>query len=374
MAITMYELTHFNIAGNNYELSQPEWLWLIPLYIIVNLILISIKNKHLSTAEPANLGKLSGENQHLYLHPLISLLPLNTKTLKQKPAQYLFYTFIFVLLVLALTQPVRVGEKLPDPPQERDIVFIVDASVSMILRDYILNGERIDRMSLLKGVLDSFIHKLRGERMSIIVFGDHAYTLVPLTDDQLLLRQMLKRIQATVAGRFNAMGEAIALAVKQATKESNKRKRILVLLTDADQPTGKIDPKLAAELARQANIPLYTIAIGATSLAAEESRQGGLLYSPVDRDLIQALSDATGAKSYQAGNPQALENAIQAISLHESNKRKVKPVYFRQALYYWLLITAFVLVTIRQLINIFITDSLRSSLLQLPVFFRRSEK
>jgi len=95
-----------------------------------------------------------------------------------------------------------------------------------------------------------------------------------------------------MAGRFNAIGDAIALAVKQATQindktgKINKRKRILVLLTDADQPTGEIEPDVAAQLAKNANLPLYTIAIGATSLAAEESRLGGLLYSPVDIRLV----------------------------------------------------------------------------------------
>ena len=70
-------------------------------------------------------------------------------------------------------------------------------------------------------------------------------------------------------------------------------------------------------------------------------------------NLIQKLSKITGAKSFQAGNPKALESAIQAINLHETNKREVKPQYFREPLYYWLLIFSFFLFTLRQLVNIF---------------------
>jgi len=352
-------MNFFNLTSadwSNYQLSQPEWLWLLPLYIIITLVLSLIKNKHMTKTAPASFSDISFKQQ--LLHPLFSLLSLKTGTKKSSSSFKFLYIFTFVLITLALTQPVRIGEKLPDPPQERDIIFIVDTSVSMILRDYILNGKRIDRMSLLKGVLDSFIQKLKGERMSVIVFGDQAYTLVPLTADQELLRRMLSRVQVTMAGRFNAIGDAIALAVKQATqntdgtKVTNKRKRILVLLTDADQPTGKIEPDIAAQLAKNAKLPLYTIAIGATSLAAEESRLGGLLYSPVNLDLIQSLSSTTGAKSYQAGSPNALKNAIQAISLHETNKRKVEPQYFRQPLYFWLLIAAFIVFTLRQILSI----------------------
>ena len=342
--------------GDIYELSQPEWLWLIPIATILFILLRLINNKYFSKSAPASYSELS--TKQLLFHPLLKVIHINVTPKKVDTQSRMLYWFITLLLILALTQPIKIGEKLPDPPQERDITFIVDTSVSMILRDYILNGERIDRMSLLKGVLDDFIRKLKGERMSIIVFGDHAYTLVPLTTDQSLLRRMLSRVQATMAGRFNAIGDAIALAVKQSIEINNKkrqakkRKRILVLLTDADQPTGMIDPIIAAQLAKNANLPLYTIAIGATSLAAEESRLGGLLYSPVDLDLIKQLSSTTGAKSFQAGNPKALEKAIQAINLHETNKREVMAKYYPEPLYYLILILVFFIFTLNQVINI----------------------
>jgi len=357
--VEVMAMNYFKYITNNgdiYELSQPEWLWLIPFFIVIIVITRMIKSKHISKSAQASLSDVS--SKQILLHPLLSVIQLNESTVKTNPSSRKLYFFIFLILVLSLTQPIRIGEKLPDPPQERDITFIVDTSVSMILRDYILNGERIDRMNLLKGVLDDFIQRLKGERMSIIVFGDQAYTLVPLTTDQFLLRRMLSRVQATMAGRFNAIGDAIALAVKEAQHTYNnkdeaiKRKRILVLLTDADQPTGAIDPVIAAQLAKNANLPLYTIAIGATSLAAEESRLGGLLYSPVDLNYIQKLSSITHAKSYQAGNPKALEKAIQAISTHETNKREVKIKYYHEPLYYWLLITAFILFTLNQIVTI----------------------
>ena len=355
MAVNIFNITLEN--GTKYELTQPEWLWLIPAVIISSIVLNLIKNKFLTNSTPCSLADTSSKN--LLLHPLINTLDLNLKNRKLKPAIKPTYIFSFIFLVFALTQPVKVGKKLPDPPQERDIIFIVDTSVSMILRDYVLDGERIDRMNLLKGVLDNFIRKLKGEKMSIIVFGDDAYTLVPLTSDQYLLRRMLSRVQATMAGRFNAIGNAIALAVKQATdnKKNSKRKKILVLLTDADQPTGDIDPVIAAMLAKKAQLPLYTIAIGATTIAADEQRLGGLLYSPVDLELINKLSNITGAKSYQAGNPNALESAVQAINLHETNIGSSQPQYFREAQYYWFTIIAFILFSAGQLYNIVVSFS-----------------
>ena len=344
----------FNLQ--NYELLHPEWLLLIPLFVILHLLLHIYKSKGLRRATQASLSDPLSKQQHLF-HPLIQTLTLNNPSHGSGRSHGLIYSLMLVAFILALTHPVRIGEKLPDPPQERDIIFIVDASVSMILRDYILNGERIDRMSMLKGVLDNFISQLKGERMSIIVFGDHAYTLVPLTSDESLLRRMLLRIESTIAGRFNAMGEGIALAVKQASTQNNlknKRKTTLVLLTDADLPTGKFDPVAAAKMAKTQNLALYTIAIGSTSYAAEEIRTTGLIYAPVDLELIKTLSSITGAMSYQAGTPQALENAIQSIRKHDTNIKDIKPVYYRESLYHYLLLTVFIVFTIHQLILIVI--------------------
>ncbi len=345
------------ISWSDYELTKAVWLWLIPAYLLLIFILPLLKNTLLIKDKSADLSKTSGNKLTLY-HPLVHLLSsTNIHAIKKNKRPHILYSIIFILLTIALAQPVKIGKRLPDPPKERDITFIVDTSVSMILRDYILNGERIDRMSLLKTVLDKFIQQLKGERMSLIVFGDTAYTLVPMTADQHLLRKMLTRVEATMAGRFNAIGDAVALAVKHAKQEfnnsqSNKRKRILVLLTDADQPTGKIDPAIAAQLAKEQGLPLYTIAIGASNIAADEKRQGGLIYSPVNLNLLTQIASITGANNYQAGSPDALEKAIEAINSHETNTRIIKPIYYRESLYYWFVIIAFTLFTLSQLVSL----------------------
>jgi Ca-activated chloride channel family protein len=312
--------------------THPEWLWLLPLLFFASLILRTIGDRK----EPTSLATGHLNLRHRILHPLISLLPKSQSSYKTPIIQIIIYGLVVISLIISLTEPVRIGERLPDPPQERDIVFIVDTSISMILRDYVLDGERIDRMTLLKGVLDRFIQQLSGERIGIIIFGDAAYTLVPLTRDQSLLRRMISRIKATMVGRFNNIGEAVALAVKQTRQQQDgERHRVLVMLTDVDSPTGTIHPETAAELALEAGLPLYTIAIGAATLEAEEQRTSGLIYEPVDIALLKTISERTGARNYQAGDAAALEQAINDIAQHETNKREIPPRYYREPLYFW---------------------------------------
>jgi Ca-activated chloride channel family protein len=334
--------TATSIAGS-IELTHPEWLWLLALLFLATLIWRAVGIRK----QASSLAMGSANTRHRILHPLISLLPKNQLLHKTSFLRIMVYGLAMTCIVISLAEPVRIGERLPDPPQQRDIVFIVDTSISMILRDYVVDGARIDRMTLLKGVLDRFVQQLPGERIGIIVFGDEAYTLVPLTRDQDLLRRMLSRIQATMVGRFSNVGEAIALAVKQTRQQQQaQRHRVLVLLTDVDAATGSIRPDTAAELAFEAGLPLYTVAIGATTAAADEQRNTGLIYAPVDLALLKAISERTGAHSYQAGDAHALEQAINDISQHETNKREQAPRYYREPLYLWPLLAGIALLVL----------------------------
>lgn len=334
-------------------LANPEWLWVLPVLVFATF-LWGIIGGHQQAAS-LSLGSLNV--RHKIVHPLISLVPGIHSAPKIPSLHIMIYGIALTSLVISLANPTYIGKKLPDPPQERDIIFIVDTSISMTLRDYVLDGERVDRMTLLKSILGRFVRQFPGERIGIIVFGDAAYTLVPLTRDQHLIQRMLSRIQATMVGRFNNMGEAIALAVKQSQQQREARRhQVLVMLTDADRPTGLIDPFSAASLALENKIPLYTVAIGATTTEAEEKRITGLIYEPVDSVLLTTIAEHTGGKNYQAGNAQSFEKAVNDISLTETNKRSLPPLYEKHSFYYWpLLFGAFLLlalpaaVTIKQL-------------------------
>lgn len=337
---------------------RPGWLWLLlPLLLFAAL---QRWRAELFGAAGA-IGTAGGPAVRpslLLRHPLAELLAqLGSQAPNSRPTTLLLALAIASLL-LSLAEPVLRGERLPDPPQQRDIVFIVDASVAMTLRDYLLNGERVDRMSLLKGVLDSMVQRLDGDRIGIIVFGEHAYTLVPLSRDQALLRGMLRRIEPTIAGRFNALGEAITLAVKQtlvARSGSEERRRLLILLTAAGTPTGSIDAAAATELAAETGLPIYTIAVGAASAAAAEKRDTGLIYRPVDLRRLQHMADTTGALAFRAENSTTLEAVLGDIERRESNPTEQPPRYRNQALYQWPLLIGLLLLTLQHLLPLWRT-------------------
>jgi Ca-activated chloride channel family protein len=325
------------------QLLAPAWLWLLPALALAALAW----RRRANGDEDGGLAAATPGARLRVRHPLAYLLPGARLAAKRSRARALVAWTVLACLVLALSQPIRIGEQLPEPPSERDIVFIVDTSVSMILRDYVFDGERIDRMTLLKGLLDGFARRLEGDRIGVIVFADAPYTMVPLTPDIGLVRRMLTRITTGIAGRSGAVGDAVALAVREAQRSAGRRP-ILVLFTDAALPTSRIEPEEAAGLAARAGVALYTVAIGAASREAEERRAMGLIYHPANVALLKAMAERTGARSYQAGDTDALQHAIDDIGRRETTARTLPPRYYREPLYHWPLLFGLALLTLYQ--------------------------
>ncbi|MCK4744269.1 MAG: VWA domain-containing protein [Sulfuriflexus sp.] len=330
---------------DNIELNQPIWLWVI---LILPILFMLIRQYSNIDTGSSLIDGLSGSSTRVR-HPLYKLLvPTKNKKSFNSYSKTIFYWLLLSLLMLALAGPVQIGSKLPDPPRQRDIIFIVDTSVSMILKDYILNDKRIDRMNVIRSTLNNFIKNLKGDRVSIIAFADTAHVLVPLTNDTYLLQSMLLRLRPGIAGRSSAPGDAVALAVKQIRKKAD-RHQIMVLLTDAALPVGSITPIQAANIAADAKLPLYTVAVGANTYDAEEQRTTGLVYHPADRELLKKMASITGAESYLAGDSQSLQSAIANIEKQKTNQQKIEDRFYRKSLHQWPLLLALMLLSLYQL-------------------------
>lgn len=327
------------------QLAQPLWLWLLLPLLLGWLWRVIGAGGATYEGLPGHAGSPRGR----FRHPRLGMVVAAQTQLRNRVRRQLGLLPVIALacVILALAQPQRIGAQLPEPAQRRDLVFIVDNSVAMNLRDYVLESQRVDRLAVLKGVLGRFVEQLQGERISIVLYADEAHTLVPLTYDHRLVHHLLARLETGLAGRSNAMGDAVALAVKEAG-DSDARRRVLVLFSSAARPTGTIEPLDAARLAAQQQLPLYTVAIGAGSAAAAEQRSSGLIYDPSDRARLQTMARITGARSFVATDTGELQAAIAAIERLESEPVSTEPRYRLQPLYQWPLALGMLILTLAQ--------------------------
>ena len=317
----------------------PLWMWSWPLVsLAVAYLLYGHRLRPLTRVPDLHASDT-------YRHPRMKILRrLHARAVEQQLAHGLFrrwavYAVLLWCLFVALAQPYRLGARVPPPPQYRDTVFIIDTSISMELRDYLAGNKRVDRMTILKSVLTHFIEQLKGNRIGLIVFSEHAYTLVPLTADYALLKTEVRRLQpAVLTGRTSNPGLALLYTLHRLQQTGLARqahKPVLVLISDVDRANRNVDPRAVAAYLHEQGYRLHTIAIGASSYAARQKRVAGLLYQPANFALLQAIARRGGGRFYWANNVTSLGAAIRSIQSVERRPERAEPRHVTISLYQW---------------------------------------
>jgi hypothetical protein len=155
----------------------------------------------------------------------------------------------WALLCLAAARPQWVGEAQSLPMSGRDLMLAVDVSGSMAAEDMEIGGRNVDRLTAVKVVLGDFLQRRIGDRVGLVLFGQFAYQMTPLTFDRNSVRYQLETSAIGLAGRETAIGDAIGLAVKRLRQRPSDQ-RVLILLTDGVNTAGQLPPLKAAEIAQ----------------------------------------------------------------------------------------------------------------------------
>jgi Ca-activated chloride channel family protein len=348
----------------NLVFSEPHWLWLILLWPVLWLInwlfshRFDIKD---DLAENRNQSKL------VVKHNLIHLMKSSNTV--SSPHRSSFVTdigfqflrgLIIALIAVSLANPVELLPKPPKPQTKtvRDIVFVIESSASFLLPDYEINGRPETRMNVVKEVLDQFIAKLEGNRFSIAIYADKAYTLLPMTYDQTLARLSLKRLKPYLAGRTDiAMGEALGLALKQTdaglqiaskhsdTAETSGRKKILVLISDGLSLPSRLELSEAVNYAQLLKVPVYTIGVGSSSQTADKREFSGLLYQALESESLQQIASQTSARYYRVGSGKEISEVLEQINRAEGvpYTPSPSPPQTRSLMHYPLIVAAGIL-------------------------------
>jgi Ca-activated chloride channel family protein len=243
-------------------------------------------------------------------------------------------------LAVAIAGPVREHRAPPEPGEGLDLVLVLDASDSMRALDAELGGEWRTRFELAREVVARFAREraAEGDRVGLVVFGETAFTLCPLTSDGALLGAALARAEPGMAGGATALGDALALAVKRVAPEADAGRargpragRLVVLLTDGRSNTGAVPPDVAAALAAARGVRVHTVGIGTSgevAMQTPESAGGrGLRFERHDLDepTLVAIAGAAGGRFFAARGSAALRAVYDEIDALERVARRPPP-------------------------------------------------
>ncbi len=206
---------------------------------------------------------------------------------------------------LVLAGPTQTREPLPDEAPGLDLVLALDASASMRALDVSQAGESRTRFALAAEVVARFAERraAEGDRVALVLFGERAFTQVPLTRDGALLAAALERVEPGIAGEATALGDALVLSTRRALGGGEEPEgRLVVLLTDGRSNAGEIPLDVAVEVARGHGVRVHTVGIGTGGEVPVAAGARGVRFErhDLDRDALARLAEATGGSAFLA--------------------------------------------------------------------------
>jgi Ca-activated chloride channel family protein len=314
---------------------QPEWFWLLCSLPLV--LLWRGRRGPIAAVEYSDIGlaRSVARRSRSRIGGWVWLLPIVAGA----------------LMIAGLARPQRGHSRTEVTANGIDIVLGLDVSGSMQALDFLIDEQRVNRIEVVKSVVGKFIDERPNDRIGLIAFAGAPYLVSPLTLDHDWLQQNLERVNVGAGDDGTAIGSALAAGVNR-LRTTRAKSKVVILLTDGMNNTGKISPLAAADAARALGVKVYTIGVGVRGKAPmpvkDEAGNMHLIMAKVDVDekTLQAVADATGGRFYRATDTDSLQRIYEQINRLETSAQTVLKFEHYDELYAWALYPALALLAV----------------------------
>jgi Ca-activated chloride channel family protein len=231
-----------------------------------------------------------------------------------------FALALAVLIVAAARQQKTVAV----PVERAAIMLATDVSGSMEATDV-----KPSRLVAARRAAKNFVSDVpRGVNIGVMAFNGRPRVLQSPTPERDDIATALNRLSPSGG---TATGDAITAALRVLRQPTGINKKAppsaIVLLSDGASTKGK-NPIAAAQEAKRAKIPVYTVALGTPAGTIEVPRPGGqngteVRRVPPDPDALGQIARASGGQTFSADNASELKRVYEKLgSQLGTEKRK----------------------------------------------------
>jgi Ca-activated chloride channel family protein len=172
-----------------------------------------------------------------------------------------FFVASIVGMILGLAYPQMLGRELRPVPMPTDVVFMLDISPSMFAKD-----NDPSRLGRAQQIIQQFIvNKMPDDRYALVTYNFNSVIMSYLTRDPqniLVFFDYLNQTEEPIIGTNMGAAMVSGLRVIQADEQVypqniNKRRRVLVLISDGDDNIGQWQGPLVEVMRRR--LKVYTL-------------------------------------------------------------------------------------------------------------------
>ena len=264
-------------------------------------------------------------------------------------APFVLRVAALALIIVALARPQNVEEQSRTNAEGIDIMLAMDISSSMLARDF-----SPDRLTAAKE--GEFIADRYGDRIGLAVFAGETYTQSPLTTDKGTLQTLLARLQSGIIEDGTAIGNGLATALNR-LRESDAKSKVIILLTDGVNNRGEISPVMAAGIAADMGVKVYTIGVGTRGKAPYPAVDmfGNMTFQmmdvEIDEQTLQEIASQTGGRYFRATDRQKLKEIYDEINTLEKSEVEITDLTIYHEQFVALLLLAIALLVAEVLLD-----------------------
>ncbi len=244
--------------------------------------------------------------------------------------------------IIALARPQKLISYDEVKTEGIAICVAVDVSLSMLIEDYYAGSRNINRLVAAKRVLKEFIEGRPSDRIGIVAFAGAPYTPCPPTLDHNWILKNMDRIQTGVMEDGTAIGSGLAAAARRLDQQEAKSK-VLVLITDGANNSGKLSPLDAARFAATLGIKIYTIGVGTSGFHLIRLPNGGVINShrdEFDEESMKQIADIGGGTFFKAQDSATLKQVFESINKMEKTKIERRIILRTDDFFHYFIIAA----------------------------------
>ena len=223
------------------------------------------------------------------------------------------------ILIFSLARP---QATISLPKIEGTVILTFDVSGSMVADDL-----KPTRMEAAKAAAQQFVeNQPAGILIGVVAFSDGGISVQPPTENR---EETLATIERLVPRRGTSIGNGILVSLNTIAVDAGDppilnaagpaatpdvaptavpqgwyTSAVIVLLTDGENNESP-DPVMAADLAADLGVRIYTIGIG-TAAGATIEVEGFTVHSQLDEPMLQYIAQTTGGAYYNVGNEEDL--------------------------------------------------------------------
>jgi Ca-activated chloride channel homolog len=202
--------------------------------------------------------------QRAWQYSSLGILPPNTRLDVIGVSTAGITVLALMLLLLALGRPQQPLAQPQQQLQARDIIVTLDLSLSMEGHIPTQTGGRYQRkLDLAQRAAIEFVQRHNSDRLALVVFGDEAFGVWPLSTDSTTLLRRLQHLDTLLPAQLRGthIEKALLKSLAHMQELGQSQSKIILLLTDG---LDTIEPSKAAYILQRLhrdNITLHVLGI-----------------------------------------------------------------------------------------------------------------